>query len=297
MKGFLALAALIVFTLGATQTKPFSPSSPAQSIERLAVPPPMPRRSISPSTNAPAGESVLLEDKGVKFMLFIPTGWVTPASGAITLVAHFHTTIWFVIQEHLRRKCQEPLICFQLGEGSTVYRQPFEDTNRFGRVLRLVEQELRKRGAPAGSHITAVDVSSFSAGYGAVRELIKSADYFQIIRRIVLLDSMYAGFEEPSANQTQRKPAFSQIEVWASFARAAVQGEKTFVLTHSAVPTTNYASSSECSSALLALLAISRQPVAVGSLAAASEAEFPLLSRADSGNLHIWAYGGEDAQA
>ena len=228
-------------------------------------------------------------------MLSLLYSFQTP--GKLPTRAHFHTTVWFVIQEHLRRGAATPLICFQLGEGSTIYRQPFEDTNRFGRVLRLVEAELNKRSAPVHVEIAGVDVSSFSAGYGAVRELVKSPADFKMIRRIVLLDSMYAAFEQVPAAERPRKPAKDQIDVWAPFARAAFRGEKTFVLTHSAVPTDKYASSGECAAALLELLEIPRELVPSGTLPATTDPEFPLQSRADRGNFHIWGYGGEDAQA
>jgi len=262
------------------------------------VPPPMPRRVIAPTTNAPPqGESVLLEDGGVKFTLFIPNAWKAPDSGETILTAHFHTTVWFVIQEHVRRGAATPLLCFQLGEGSAIYRQPFEDTNRFSRVLRLVEGELSKRSTPVHVQITGVDVSSFSAGYGAVRELVKSPASFKMVRRIVLLDSMYAAFEQAPAAEPPRRPANDQIEVWAPFARAALKGEKTFVLTHSAVPTDKYASSGECATALLKLLEVPRELVRSGTLPATTDPEFPLQSRADRGDFHIWGYGGEDAQA
>jgi hypothetical protein len=142
-----------------------------------------------------------------------------------------------------------------------------------------------------------VDVSSFSAGYGALRELVKSPDYFKVIRRIVLLDSMYAAYDDAPAKQGRRKPVAEQIEVWAPFARAAVGGQKTFVMTHSAVPTGNYASSSECATALLELLKVSRELVRPETSPATSDPEFPLQSRGDAGNFHVWGYGGEDAQA
>jgi hypothetical protein len=38
-------------------------------------------------------------------------------------------------------------------------------------------------------------------------------------------------------------------------------------------------------------------PVPAGSLPATQDPEFPLLERADSGNFHLWGYGGQDAQA
>jgi len=286
------LAAMAAVTLLSAE-KDLTSATPGKVI----APPPMPRRPIAPSTNAVPGETVSLEDGGVKFTLFIPRGWNAAAAKETSVTIHFHTVAWFVIQEHARRGAKEPLICFQLGEGSTVYREPFEDTARFGRVVRIIESELKKHGASSSLQIAAVDVSSFSAGYGAVRELIKSPESFKSIRRIVLLDSMYAGYAETNAVSSVRRPLPEQIDVWVPFARAAMEGQKTFVFTHSAVPTGKYASSAECADALLKALGVSRVPVERGSCAAASDPEFPLRSRADAGNLHIWGYGGEDAQA
>jgi hypothetical protein len=262
---------------------------------RQIVPPPMPRRPIEPSTNTVEAERIELEDKGVKFTLFIPPGW-TPTVNP-TLTVHFHTAVWFTIQEHLRRGGKGPLICFQLGEGSTIYRRAFEDTNRLGRVLRLVEGEMKQRGAPSQTSITALDVSSFSAGYGAVRELLKSPENLKLIQGIVLLDSMYAAYEARQDEAELRKPAREQIDVWVPFARSAIRGRKTFVFTYSAVPTDKYASSSECALALVAALGTAGGPVEPGSNAAAAAPDFPLRYRSDEGNFHVWGYGGEDASA
>ena len=72
----------------------------------------------------------------------------------------------------------------------TAYRQPFLDPERLGRMVKLVEQTLKQKGAPEKTRITAVDISSFSAGYGAVRELLKSPENLKLIRRLVLTDSV-----------------------------------------------------------------------------------------------------------
>ena len=263
----------------------------------MPVPPPMPKRAIAPSTNDSSGTQVQLEDRGVKFTLFLPNNWTSAMSSNAVLCAHFHTVPWFAIQEHARREAREPLIVFALGEGSSIYRVPFEDTNRFSRILALVADELKKQGAPATARLAYVDVSSFSAGYGAVRELVKSPEYFKIIRRIALLDSMYAGLELEEKGSTNRRPLSAQIDVWVPFAQAAARGEKTFVFTHSEVPTTSYASSSECAEALLQRVGLKARTVAMNSIPAAGEPNFPLLARADSGHLHVWSYGGVDAQA
>lgn len=248
-----------------------------------AEPPPMPMRAIARGQEPPKGRQIPMSVDDTKFTLFVPDSWM-PSNHTATI--HFHTAEWFVIQEHARRGATHPLATFYLGEGSTVYRRPFEDAKRFGRVLEVIERQL-------GVSLKAIEVSSFSAGYGAVREIIKQPDYFKRIRAIVLADSMYA----PLATNSLRRPSPEQIDVWVPFARAAMDGRKTFVVTYSAVATTNYASSSECAQALLSALSVPNQEVAPNSTPAASDKDFPLLRRADAGNLHLWGYGGTNAQA
>lgn len=260
------------------------------------VPPVMARRAIAPSTNGTHGTQLTLNDRGTNFTLFLPAGWANAISSNALLCVHFHSAPWFPIQEHVRRGAKEPLAVFALGEGSSTYRAAFEDTNRFARVLALVEGELQKRSR-LSTRISAVDVSSFSAGYGAVRELVKSPDYFKIIRRIVLLDSMYAALGPQENGMTNRRPLTAQIDVWLPFAKAAMRGEKTFVVTHSQVPTSSYASSTECATALLEKLGVKAETVTTNSIPAANDPDFPLLRRADVVGLHIWSYGGNDAQA
>src|SRR6185503_10812897 len=139
----------------------------------------------------------------------------------------------------------------------------------------------------------AVDVASFSAGYGAVREIVKWPEYRQLIRRIVLCDSMYGSF---AAGSTTR-PAAEHIAPWVDFAKMAANGEKTFVLTYSQVPTSNYASSSQCAAALIEAVGAARVIVPRGSTPATLDPEFPLLTRADVRDFHVWGYDGADAQA
>ena len=248
-----------------------------------AEPPAMPQRAIAPDKAPSAGRKISLADGDVKFTLFVPPKWNSTNS---MITVHFHTAEWFVIQEHNRRGAQHPLATFYLGEGSTVYRRAFEDRERLGRVLDLVGRELSFKPGT-------IEISSFSAGYGAVREIVKELKYFERIQTIILADSMYAAFETNAV----RQPSREHREVGVPFARAAMKGQKTFVVTYSMVPTTAYASSSECAHALLAMLGVTEKPVAADSITAASDEDFPLLRRADVGNLHIWGYAGTNAQA
>ncbi|MFH0793786.1 MAG: hypothetical protein V2A74_07105, partial [bacterium] len=254
----------------------------ALTLGHLAVPPPMPVRSITPPTEPFPGETTVL-DLWTTFTLFLPNGWSVPPSGDTVLTVHFHSGIWFAIQEHLQRGITGPLVAFYPGEGSTIYRKNFEDPTHLKILMDSVVAELKKRGAPPSTHISAVDISSFSAGYGAVREIVTSPDYLKLLRRIVLCDSMYASLDD-TVSSGVRKPAPEHIAPWIPIAQAAARGEKTFVLSHANVPTPTYANTAECAAALIQAIGAPRETVAPDSIPAASSTEpYPLLYRSDIG--------------
>lgn len=263
------------------------------AVARAADPPTLIPPSLNDSIPTPAngiqGEQIALVDRGVKFTLFFPAGWYREATN-IALTAHFHTVASSAISSHVRRGSRDPLVAFALGSGSSAYRVPFEDTNRFDRVLSLVETEMRQRGFT--NHITTVDLSSFSAGYGAVRELVKSPHYYSLIRRIVLLDSIYGGLVPQKTGSTARIVDPQHIDAWIPFAKAAMRGEKTFIITLSQIEPATFASTLECASALLDRLALKLQ-----SVSPPPTNSLGLLSRADAGNFHVWSYAGTNATA
>jgi len=275
MREFCCLAALLLFGCAA----------------REPVPPAMPKRAIAPTSQPVAGTTCGMKEGTNGFTLFVPDSWRGPGrDGTTRLVVHFHTIEWFAIQEYLRGGLRWPLVVFNAGEGSTVYRKAFEDRERLGRILKIVEEKL-------GARVASMDVSSCSAGYGAVREIVKNPTYFALIRRMVLADSMYASWDEATTRPGMTsRPALENMEPWFEFAKAAARGEKTFLLTHSDVPT-KYASSGACAAVLIEETGARRVDTPKGTLAATIDPDFPLVYRADLNGFHVWGYGGTDGQA
>ena len=250
-------------------------------------PPPLPQRSISKPAVPPPGREIDLYGDG-KYTLYIPSNW--QPTERIAMTVHFHGASWFAVDEHRRRGLSEPLLAVYIGEGSSVYRNAFLNRDAWPRLLSHALSEL---GASNTAILDRVDVTSFSAGYGAVRELLKQPDPPKLIRRIVLADSMYASF----TSESDKRPLPDQITPYVDFAKAAMNGEKGFVVTCSQVPTETYANSAACLNALVTELGGKLTPVAKGSLPATLDSKYPLLSRFDAGGFHAWSYGGVDAQA
>ncbi|MDX1972929.1 MAG: hypothetical protein SFY68_10405, partial [Candidatus Sumerlaeia bacterium] len=157
------------------------PASPVEMIPReIRKPDSIPGTELS--LDFPTTGSVIL---------YLPEGYTPPADGTVNLTVHFHGATWFAIEEHRRRGLSEPLVTLALGEGSTVYRLPFEDPNSFPTFLGTVESALKNNTERQDIRITSVSLTSYSAGFGAVREILKTPENHAIIRRIILGDSSY----------------------------------------------------------------------------------------------------------
>ncbi len=257
-------------------------------------PPPVRKREIANMVRVAAGDTVPF---GPNLWLFIPLGYTVPKSGHIELSMHFHTADWYAKEIHARRGAKNPLLIMGGLEGSESYRKPFLEANYFQDLLSKVAAHFIDQGAPPNTRVTSVEISSFSAGYGAVREILKSPEYVDLIHTVVLCDSMYAGFAVPGGG-TDRSPLPAHVASFVDFARLAVDGKKTFVVSFSQVQPAAYASTGDTAKYLVHEVGGELESVAPGSCPAADPGvDYPLLYRYDKGGLHVWGYAGDDAAA
>lgn len=259
-------------------------------------PPTMFKRAIAKPAADPPGKQTELADGDFKALLFVPPAFQLPVDGRIDLAVHFHTEPWFAIEEHLRRGLTGPLLIVTVGQGSSAYARPFRDADRFGRLLDLVAAQLTPQ-ADRPAIVARVDVTSFSAGYGAVREILKQERYVERIRRVILLDSLYASWDPASTQPgATSRPLPENMLPFARFVELAAEGRKTFVLTHSSVQTP-YANTQATADWVAAHVGARWADVPVGAAPASRDPDFPLYRRADLGHLHLWGYGGDGPQA
>ena len=215
--------------------------------------------------------------------------FITPSvdpSRPVPLIVHFHGAPWLIemhISAHLKRAA---LITVQLGAGSSAYRRPFEQPEQFQMLIDEAAQELGlKRGWRS------ITLTGFSAGYGAVREILRQPRYFAIIDNVLLLDGMHASYQ-PEGKLLADGGAINQVDLdsFLQFAREAAAGRKTFIFTHSEIFPGAYASTTECADFLLTQLKLQRR---------AELREGPLgmqqLSVVDAGGFHLRGYAGNSA--
>ncbi len=264
-------------------------------------------------TEIPGRRVDLKSLKGAR--LFIGPG-VNP-NRPVALLIHFHGASWLVEQHVARYLPRVALITVNLGAGSSAYRKPFEQPETFQNLLSEASDTL---GAKRGW--ASITLSGFSAGYGAVREILRRPEYFALVNNVLLLDGMHASYSpEGKLLADGGTIQTSDIDVFVNFARAAVAGgrvasrrgargssprvskgvlskgvfngdagRKTFVVTHSEIFPGAYASTTECADYLLSQLALTRQ---------AQLRQGPMgmqqLSGVDASGFHLRGYAGNSA--
>lgn len=170
---------------------------------------------------------------------------------------------------------------------SSVYSTPFSQPVLFQQVMDETLHAVRKQpDFPDNLAWDKVALSSFSAGYGAVREIIKSPAYRQRVDAILAADSMYATTGEDG------EPLPAQMADYQWFAEEASQGRKVFLFTHSRVPTPDYESTEECGNVLLRHLMLDATKVDQSGLGS-----LRFDRHAQQGRFQLWGTPGSDGEA
>ncbi len=190
--------------------------------------------------------------------VFVPEG---TALERPRLLVHFHGAPF--IPEYAVSKVNAGYVVAtaHIAPGSRGYELAFDDPAVFDALLAAVTHELtRLHGAP----LTFKDVtlSAFSAGYGAIRALLRQPAHFDRVAAVLLLDGLHTGYLPPEKvlHQGGRLDT-SKLEPFVRFARAAVQGEKRFLITHSEIFPGTFASTTETTDHLLEQVGLQRKAV------------------------------------
>jgi hypothetical protein len=175
------------------------------------------------------------------------------------------------------------------GAGSGRYTRDYRHRKWvFPRLRRAIERALQRHTGDERAHIRHLALSSWSAGFGAVVEILKQGH--DGIDAVVLLDSLHAGFDRTIPARRGRPRALSDryITPVIEFAEQARDGEKILILTHSNVDPVDYPSTRRTADLLLQRLGLVREP---------KLRDAGLLTQTgavDIHGLHVWSYRGTD---
>lgn len=192
--------------------------------------------------------------------VFVPTGART--RDVFDLVVHFHGAAWLPEQAVAELGDHSTVAAVvNVGTGSSVYDRSFADPTVFDSLLASVTREV---SAAIGktARVDRVTLVGFSAGHGAVRAILREPRHFARVSAVLLLDGMHTSYV-PDGTVLAKGGSLdiTSLVAFANFARAAMRGEKRFLVTHSEIFPGTFASTTETADWLLQMLGLHRTPV------------------------------------
>jgi hypothetical protein len=182
--------------------------------------------------------------------LFLPDG--LPRRDRLPLFIHFHGGTW--LPEVAARDNQLASLAVQLGAGSATYGKPFRDPQQFGKLLAEAEQKAGVRFEPVG-------LTGWSAGYGAIREILRVPEYYDRVQFVLLIDGLHCSYVDGKPGPKESQLVAADLEIFLKLARDAVAGRKQMIVTHSEIFPGTYGSTTETADYLLKELGLRRQAV------------------------------------
>jgi hypothetical protein len=136
------------------------------------------------------------------------------------------------------------VISVQAGAGSGTYAKLFADPQRFPKLITEAEDK-------SGLRFGEIDLGGWSAGCGALREILKDAISYQRVSRVLCIDGIHTGYVNGTPGPQESQIDTDNLQVWLQIGRDAMAGKKRLLITHSEIFPGTFASSTETADYLL----------------------------------------------
>ncbi len=142
----------------------------------------------------------------------------------------------------------------QAGSGSTAYARLFDDASRFPALLKEAESQ-------AGIHFGRDMLGEWSAGCGAIRQILKAPDSYARMDGALMIDGIHSDYVDGTPGRLESKIGGENLQIWPLLARDAMAGRKSSMVTHSKVFPGTFVSTTETTDYLLKQLRLARRAV------------------------------------
>ena len=211
--------------------------------------------------------------------LFLPQGW--KAGRGTAVLFFFHGGTWLPEVAAARNKLA--VVSIQAGSGSSAYARLFQDARRFPNLLAAAESK-------AGAHFGRVLLGGWSAGCGAIRQILAAPDSYARVDAVLCIDGIHTGYIDGKPGPLESRIDPGNLRIWLQFARDAVAGRKRLVVTHSEIFPGTFASTTETADYLVAQLGLKTRPVLRWGPMGLQQ-----LSETSSGRFLLIGYAGNSA--
>jgi hypothetical protein len=196
-----------------------------------------------------------------------------------TLLFFFHGGTW--LPEVAADRNHMAVVSVQAGSGSGTYARLFDNPDRFLALLKEAEAKVR---------FTRVLLGGWSAGCGAVRQILRSPAAYERVAGVLLIDGIHTDYPDGKPGPLESKIGTENLDVWAQIGRDAIAGKKRVVITHSEIFPGTFASTTETADYLLKLLGVTRTAVLQW-----GPMQTQQLSGAKSGGFLLMGFAGNSA--
>jgi murein DD-endopeptidase MepM/ murein hydrolase activator NlpD len=214
---------------------------------------------------------------------------ISPQRGGITRSGRFDVMFHFHGHEAARKEWVRVmdgavLVGIDLGIGSGPYSAAFRAPDAFKRLVRSVEAAMAEKYGKKRARARKIGISSWSAGYGAVGEIINQVYGRSVVDLVILLDGLHSGYGPETLTE-------APLEPFVRFARAARARQKLMFVSHSSIIPPGYASTTETANYLIYKLGGRPRKARPR---AGDPWGLELISRYSRGNFHVRGFRGND---
>jgi hypothetical protein len=212
--------------------------------------------------------------------LFVPEKLKRKRS--VNLLLFFHGGDWLP-ELAVAQQRNLAVVTVQAGAGSSTYERLFADPTVFPKLIAEAQ-------SAAGAPFAEIELAGWSAGCGALRQLLSDPASYDRISRVLCIDGVHAGYlsDTPSPTDPQLEP--KNLQSWLHFGSDAIAGKKHLIITHSEIFPGTYASTTETADSLLRQWGLTHHPVVRWGPMGTQ-----MLSKTKSGSLLVIGFAGNSA--
>ncbi|MCJ7552319.1 MAG: hypothetical protein MUO34_00415 [Ignavibacteriaceae bacterium] len=182
--------------------------------------------------------------------LFIPDFFIPDSQGKVTLVFHFHGSSWAIEDVVYKSGVNAVLFNIHLGALSSPYKNYFSDENKFRIILDTILTKINSHKILPNPQIDKLIITSFSAGYAGVREILKNPEYYKLTDALILMDGLHCDSDSALMKL--------QMTDFVRFAEDARDKKKIMTITHSSISTEGYQSTTQTTDYILGKIGANR---------------------------------------
>jgi hypothetical protein len=206
------------------------------------------------------------------------------------LVVYFHGAAWLPQQAVADLDDRTVTAVVNLGSGSGLYHRSFVDAAAFDTLMASVTREV-SAVTNRPSRVGRLTLVGFSAGHGAIRAILLDRRHFDAVNAVLLLDGMHTSYV-PEGTVLEKGGTLdtTNLVAFTNFARAAMHGDKRFLVTHTEIFPGTFASTTETADWMLRTLGLKRTPVLRWGPRGTQQ-----LSEVRSGRFELMGFAGNTA--